>query len=95
MSTECNFSAIKHIPFGYRQSPNAMTFKARYSKEKVSKLKSEIPKMFHEHLCTVSTKTHVFLVVIMPAHSAIWDALAIATEKVRSFKPNQQLGMKF
>lgn len=77
MYTNCTYSAIKPLQYGYGFIGNAKTFKTRYKATEAARVFDGISPDNRKHLSVFNTnKGYVFLAVVAHWEHPIWQQLA-------------------
>lgn len=77
MYTNCTYSAIKPLKYGYGFIGSAKTFKTRYKAAEAERVYQGISPDNRKHLSVYNTqKGHVFLAVVAHWEHPIWQQLA-------------------
>jgi hypothetical protein len=98
MYTNCTFSAISPLKYGYGFMANAKTFKTRYKAADAERVYQGISPDNRKHISVYNTqKGHVFLAVVAHWEHPIWQDLAfmqadLANSRVQA-KANKKIAI--
>ena len=87
MQTNCTFSSLRPLSYGYGNIGNMRTYKSRYEAKNIELLMQAIPQAWHQHISLYKTRKGLWFVgIVAPQSNSIWTFLHRFTNQLATRK---------